>query len=102
MKAGRRALGTGAAPAVPENVSREKRLRYRLMKRGFRLHRRRSRSLPSGERGYAIIEFASGQVVAGGEPVAFSLTLEAAEAWESGLPGAAICTGCAPDPGGAR
>ncbi len=85
MRASLRSTHLGVMSVVPESISREKRLRYRLMKRGYRLVRRRSRSLPSEKRGYAIVEFATGEVVAGGELVVCSLTLEVAEAWESKL-----------------
>lgn len=63
-----------------DRIARERRLRNKLTKRGFKLirSRRRKGPLPSG---YLIVEYATGQVVAGGEPALFSLTLDDVEVW---------------------
>jgi hypothetical protein len=73
-------LGPSDPMNAPDKSARERRLRNYLMMRGYRLVRSRHRlSPPKG--GYLIVEFAVNQIVAGGEPSPFSLTLDDVEAW---------------------
>ena len=66
--------------SLMDRIAREGRIRNKLIKRGFKLIRSRRRKGPL-HGGYLIVEFATAQVVAGGEPVMFSLTLDDAEEW---------------------